>query len=89
MRLWGTLIFGGVLAGTGAAYYVRERSRSTGQSYVEVLLQLPAEARRGYGEARRRARLALDDGLLAARVRERQVDHALSAAAPRNDDPIA
>ena len=82
-------MFGGVLAGTGAAYYVRERSRATGQSYVEVLLQLPAEARRGYAEARRRARLALDDGLQAARVRERQVDHALSAAAPRNDDPIA
>jgi uncharacterized membrane protein len=89
VRLWGTLIFGGVLAGTGVAYYVRERSRSTGQSSVEVLLQLPAEARRGYREARRRARLALDDGLRAARVRERQVDHALGAAAPRTDGPIA
>jgi hypothetical protein len=43
----------------------------------------------GYGEARRRARLALDDGLRAARVRERQVDHALVAAALRNDDPVA
>ena len=89
MRLWGTLIFGGVLAGTGVAYYVRERSQSTGQSYVEVLKQLPSEARRGYGEARRRARLALDDGLQAARMRERQVDHALVATEPRNDDAIA
>ena len=89
MRLWGTLIFGGLLAGTGVAYYVRERSQSTGQSYVEVLKQLPSEARRGYGEARRRARLALDDGLQAARARERQVDHALVATAPRNNDPIA
>ena len=37
MRLWGTLIFGGVLAGTGVAYYVRERSQATGQSYAAVL----------------------------------------------------
>ena len=89
MRLWGTLIFGGVLACTSVAYYVRERSQSTGQSSVVVLLQLPAEVRRGYDEARRRARLALDDGLRAARVRELQVDHALVSAASRNDDPIA
>jgi len=88
VRLWGTIIFGSVLAGTGVAYYVRERSESTGQGYVEVLLQLPSEALRGYGEARRRARLALDDGLRAARSRERQVDHALVAAGRPSDDPI-
>ena len=74
VRLWGTLIFGTALAGAGLAYYVRDRSQTTGQSYVEVLRQLPREARRGYGEARRRAQLALDDGLRAARSRERQVD---------------
>ncbi|MGZ4198806.1 MAG: hypothetical protein ACXVP1_01320, partial [Thermoleophilia bacterium] len=68
MRLWGSLVFGTVLAGASVAYYVRERSASTGQSYVEVLRQLPGEARRGYGEARRRAQLAIEDGLRAARV---------------------
>jgi len=89
MRLLGTLIFGTVLAGAGVAYYVRERSASTGQSYAEVLRQLPGDARRGYGEARRRAQLAIDDGLRAARVRERQVDRALVAATPRDAEPSA
>jgi hypothetical protein len=87
VKFWGTLIFGGVLAGAGVAQYVHRRSRTTGQSYAEVLLQLPAEARRGYGEVRRRAQLALGEGLQAARAREHQVDHTLVAAAPRPDDP--
>jgi len=47
VKLWRTLIFGTVLGGASVAYYVRERSRATGQSYVEVLRQLPGEARRG------------------------------------------
>jgi hypothetical protein len=86
VRLWGTLVFGATLAGASLAYYVRDRSQATGQSYVEVLRQLPQEARRGYGEARRRAQLALDDGLRAARSREHQVERALVAAAPRDAD---
>jgi len=84
MRFWGTLVFGTALAGAGLAAYVRDRSRTTGQSYVEVLRQLPGEARRGYGEVRRRAQLALDDGVRAARSREHRVEHALEAAAPRD-----
>jgi uncharacterized membrane protein len=87
VRFWGTIVFGTVLAGAGVAYYVRERSQATGQSYAAVLRQLPGEARRGYGEARRRAQLAIDEGLRTARVRERQVEHALVAAAARDDDP--
>ena len=86
MRFWGTLVFGTALAGVSVAYYVHERSQATGQSYVAVLRQLPSEARRGYDEARRRAKLAIDDGLRAARVRESQVEHALVAAAPRDAD---
>jgi hypothetical protein len=84
MRLWGTLVFGTALAGASLAFYVRDRSQATGQSYVEVLRQLPREARRGYGEARRRAELALEDGLRAARSREHQVERALVAVAPRD-----
>jgi hypothetical protein len=83
VRLLGTFVFGTALAGAGLAYYVRERKQATGQSYVDVLRQLPSDARRGYGEARRRAQLAIDDGLRAARQREGQVDNALTAAAPR------
>ena len=89
MRLWGTLLFGTALAGAGVAYYVRDRSQATGQSYIEVLRQLPSEALRGYGEARRRAQRAIDDGLRAARVREGQVERALVVAAPRDADPPA
>jgi hypothetical protein len=84
VRLWGTLVFGTALASAGLAYYVRDRRLATGQSYVDVLRQLPSEALRGYGEARRRAQLAIDDGLRAARLRENQVDHALVASAPRD-----
>ncbi len=87
MKFWGTLVFGSALAGASVAYYVRERSQATGQSYLDVVLQLPSDARRGYGEARRRARLAIDDGLRAARARERQVEQLLVVAAPRDDDP--
>lgn len=79
MRFWGTLVFGTALAGAGVAHYVRERSRASGQSYVEVLRQLPGEVRRGYGEARQRAQLAVGDGLRAARAREHQVEHGLLA----------
>ena len=88
MKFWGTLVFGGVLVGASLAYYVRERSQATGQSYVEVLRLLPGEARRGYGEARRRAQLAIDDGLRAALMREHQVDRALVAVAQRDDPAV-
>ena len=84
MRLWGTLVFGTALAGAGLVQYVRDRSQVTGQSYVEVLRPLPREALLGYGEARRRAGLALEDGLRAARSREHQVERALVVAAPRD-----
>ncbi len=85
MRLFGTVVFGSALLGIGVAYYVHDRSQTTGQSYVEVLRQLPGQARRTYAEARVRAQLALSDGLRAAQVREIQVDHDLTAAAPRDD----
>ena len=84
MRLWGTLLFGTALAGAGLAQYVRDRKEQTGLSYLEVLRQLPAEARRGYGEVRRRAQLALGDGLQAARDSGLHLDRALTAAAPRD-----
>ena len=85
MRLWGSVIFGCALAGVGVAYYVRERSQATGQSYLEVLRLLPGDARRAYGQVRDRAQLSLTEGLRAAGERERQVQHDLTAAAPRDD----
>ena len=89
MKFMGTLVFGSALVGAGLAYYVRERSRTTGQSYLEVLRQLPSEARSGYAEARSRAQLALNEGLRVARAREQQVQHDLVAAAPRDDAAVS
>ena len=83
MRLVGTLVFGSVLAGAGLAYFVHQRSTATGQSYSEILLQLPGEARRAYESARKHAALALEDGLTAARRREEQVVKDLLSVADR------
>jgi hypothetical protein len=83
VRLVGTLVFGSVLAGAGLAYFVHQRSAATGQSYSEVLLQLPGEARRAYEGARKHAALALEDGLTAARRREEQVVKDLLSIADR------
>jgi hypothetical protein len=85
VRFWGSLVFGSALVGVGVAYYVREQSRSTGQSYLEIVRQLPGDARRAYEQGRRRAQLALTDGLRAAGEREHQVQRDLTAAAPRDD----
>jgi hypothetical protein len=89
VRLWGTLLFGTALAGAGLASYVRDRKEQSGQTYLEILRQLPSEARRGYGEVRRRAQLALGDGLQASRDRGSQVERALTAAAPRDAGPAS
>jgi hypothetical protein len=83
VKLFGTLVFGTALAGAGLAYFVHERSRATGESYLEVVRQLPGEARKAYGEARRRTVLAVEDGLRAARHREDLVERELVAAGPR------
>lgn len=79
MKLFGTLVFGVALAGAGVAYYVHDRSRATGESYLEVLRLLPAEASRTYAEVRRRASLAIEDGVSAARRREDEVQNELLA----------
>ena len=82
MRFFGTLVFGTVLAGAGLVYYVHERSAGTGESYLEVLKQLPSEVGRSVDEARRRAVLALEDGFAAARRRADEVERELLAVAP-------
>jgi hypothetical protein len=68
-----------VLVGAGVAYYVRRRSAECGLAYMDVLKQLPGEARRYWDETRRRGALALEDGLSAAHRREEEVLRAIAA----------
>jgi hypothetical protein len=75
------LIVGGVAAGAALAYYVHRRRARTGEGYLEILKQLPSDAQRWAGDARRRAALALEEGKTAARDREATIAGQLEAAA--------
>lgn len=79
------LLIGGLVGGAALGYYVRKRRRDTGSGYVEILLQLPADAQRWAGQARRRAALALEDGKAAAQAREVEFTRQLSAASVPSD----
>jgi hypothetical protein len=74
------LAAGGVVAGAALAYYVMKRHEESGESYLQILAQLPAAARQTLTGVRRRARLALEDGKAAARARENGLVRELVAA---------
>jgi hypothetical protein len=80
MRFLGALGLGAVVAGVGLAYCVRRQSLSTGDGYLAALRQLPAQASSLLDDVRRRGRLAVDEGLQAARMREDQVARRLGEA---------
>jgi len=86
MRIVRPYGFGIVLVGVGVAYYVRRRSAETGLGYFDVLKQLPGEARKYWDDAGRRGKLALQDGMSAARRREDEVVRAIAAAGGAEDD---
>ena len=71
---------GAVVAGAALAIYVRRRHRRTGQSYVQIIRQLPSDAQRWATQTRERAVKALEDGRAAARVREDELTKQLEAA---------
>ena len=80
MGLSARLIVGGVAAGAALAYYVGRRHRATGETYLDILAQLPAVARSSVADVKRRAALALDEGRAAARAREDDFTRQLEAA---------
>ena len=80
MGLSSKLIVGGFAAGAALAYYVRTRHARTGEGYLDIVKQLPADAQRWAGEARRRAVLAIEEGKVAAREREADMVRRLEAA---------
>ena len=73
------LVVGGVVAGAALTYYVRRRHARTGESYLDILAQLPALARTCAEDMRRRALVALEDGKAAARAREEEFTRQLEA----------
>ena len=74
------LVFGGIAAGAALAYYVQRRRARTGESYVQIIKQLPSDAQRWVAETRRRATLALEEGRSAARDRDATLTAQLEAA---------
>ena len=73
------LVVGGVVAGAALTYYVRRRHARTGESYLEILAQLPTLARNSAEDMRRRALVAFEDGKAAARAREEEFTRELEA----------
>jgi hypothetical protein len=80
MRFLGALGLGAVVAGVGLVYCVRRESLRTGEGYLAALRQFPAQTSSLVDDARRRGRLAVSEGLQAARMREEQVARRLTAA---------
>ncbi len=80
MGLPSRLVVGGIVAGAALAYYVQRRRARTGESYVQILLQLPSDAQRWVQDAQRRATHALEEGKTAARERDAELTRQLEAA---------
>ena len=80
MRLPRSLLAGAVLAGAALAYYVQQRHIDTGEGYLDIVRQLPADLPRLARDVRRKATLALEDGVSAARRREAEITKQLEAA---------
>lgn len=74
------IALGGLALGAAVAYYVQKRHVATGESYVDIVKQLPAVARHTAGDVKRRATHALEEGKAAARVRDEQLTRQLEAA---------
>ena len=85
MGLSSRLVIGGLVGGVALTYYVRKRRRTSGAGYVEILLQLPADAQRWAVQVRRRAVLALEDGKVAAQAREAEFTRELTSASAASD----
>jgi hypothetical protein len=80
------LVVGGIAAGAALAYYVQKRRARTGEGYLDILRQLPSDAQRWAGDAKRKAAQALEEGKTAARDREAEFARQLTAA---GEPPVA
>jgi hypothetical protein len=73
-------VAGGIAAGAALAYYVQKRRARTGEGYLDIVRQLPSDAQRWAGDAKRKAALALNEGKAAARERDADFSRRLTAA---------
>jgi len=80
MGLASKLVVGGAAAGAALVYYVQKRRARTGEGYLDILRQLPADVERWAVDAKRRAALALEEGKTAARERDADFTKQLTAA---------
>jgi hypothetical protein len=79
MRFFGTVGLGAVVAGAGLALYVRRQSEQTGVGYATVIRRLVGDIPWLVDDARRRARLALEQGREAAHRRQDELTRELAA----------
>ena len=73
------LVAGGMAAGAALAYYVQKRRARTGEGYLDIFRQLPSDAQRWAGDAKRKAALALAEGKVAAHERDADFTRRLTA----------
>lgn len=83
-----SLSVGAVVAGTALVYHVRRRHQTTGQSYMQIIRQLPSDAQLWATRTRERAARAIEDGRKAARHREDELTRQLEAARPPSGAPV-
>lgn len=81
MKFFGTLLSAAVVTGAGVAYYAYRRHCDTGQSYLDIVKQLP-------GEVQRRASDAVAEGRAAAKRRDEELRRQLTAG-PGTPPPAA
>ena len=74
MSFFGKIALVGAVTAAAVGYYAKRKHDETGAGYGEVLLGLPGEVQRFAGELGERSRRALDEGLLAARTREAELE---------------
>ena len=74
-----SLTAGAALAGAALAYYVRRRHQRSGEGYLHIIKQLPADAQAWATQTRQRATQAIEDGRTAARHRDDELTQQLES----------
>ncbi len=85
MSFLGRAALGAALAAVAVGYYAKRRHDATGAGYAEVLLALPGDVQRFADDLRERSKRAVDEGLIAARAREAELNLRLESGS----DPAA